>query len=413
MNNANDLHNPCPQASPDLRQSPRAQSLFQVFRQTFGQAEGVRLFSGPGRVELGGNHTDHQHGCVLAAAVDLDTLAWAAPTDDGWMRICSQGYPEIRVQTSDLTPRPEERGSSAALVRGVAAAIRQLGFPVGGFCACAVSAVPAGAGMSSSASFEILLGAILNTFFCGGSLSPLQLAQAGQQAENTFFGKPCGLMDQLACSVGGAIAVDFQDSAHPAVRQIRCDPEAAGYALCIVNSGGSHADLTAEYAAIPAEMGQIAAYFGKSVLREIPEDAFWRELPALRQTAGDRAVLRAVHFFTDNRLAQQEAQALEAGDFPRFLTLVSRSGASSAQCLQNLSCAARPAEQALPVSLALAQHLLAGQGAVRVHGGGFAGTIQAYVPLERRAAFQQGMEAALGAGCCHFVKIRPAGGMVL
>lgn len=386
--------------------------LLRSWRQAFGSTEAVRFFSAPGRVELGGNHTDHQRGHVLAAAVDLDTAACAAP-GGAEIRIRSEGYSEIRVDLARLTPQPEECGSSAALVRGIAARFRALGFPTGGFCACVVSRVPAGSGMSSSASFEVLIGTILNEFFCGGQVSPLEIAQAGRYAENEFFGKPCGLMDQLACAEGGIIAVDFENQTAPAIRRISGDFQAAGYALCIVDSGADHANLTAEYAAIPAEMQAVAAFFGKDVLQEVNETDFWQQLPALRQTAGDRAVLRAIHFFTDSRLADQEAHALEQGDFPRFLELVNRSGESSARNLQNLSCAARPAEQALPVAIALARHLLGSTGAVRVHGGGFAGTIQAYVPLAQTAEFQRGMEAVFGDGCCRFVRIRPVGGMVL
>lgn len=391
--------------------SVRLETLLNGYRQVFGTGESVRFFSAPGRVELGGNHTDHQHGRVLAAAINLDTVACAAPSGDGIIRISSAGYPKIRVDLKQLSPSTEEQGSSAALVRGVAAKFRETGFPVAGFHACIHSNVPAGSGMSSSASFEILIGTILNTFFCGGQATALQIAQAGQFAENVFFRKPCGLMDQLACAEGGVVAVDFKEETCPVVRQISCDPAVAGYALCIVNSGADHADLTAEYAAIPAEMKQAAAFFGKNVLREVDETEFWPRLSELRQTLGDRAALRAIHFFTDNRLVEEEARALEQNDFACFLELVNRSGESSARNLQNLSCAACPKEQPLSVAIALAQHLLNGQGAARVHGGGFAGTIQAYVPLDQAESFQREMEAVFGTGCCDFVQIRPRGGV--
>ncbi len=391
----------------------RLEALLRAYRHRFGADDSIRFFSAPGRVELGGNHTDHQHGRVLAAAVNLDTVACAAPDGSRHIRIRSQGYPEITVDLERLSPRPEERGSSAALVRGVAAGFQAAGFPAGGVHACVASSVPSGSGLSSSASFEILLGTILNTFFCGGKADALQIAGVGQYAENVFFGKPCGLMDQLACAAGGSIAVDFKEAARPVIRRIPCNPAAAGYALCIVNTGASHAELTAEYAAIPGEMKQAAAFFGRETLRDVEEADFWRCLPTLREAVGDRAVLRAVHFFTDNALAGEEARALEQGDFSRFLEFVNRSGESSARNLQNLSCAARPAEQPLPVAIALARRLLGGRGAVRVHGGGFAGTIQAYVPFDRKKDFRRGMEAVFGTGCCHFVRIRPVGGTVL
>lgn len=427
MNRAMDLHDqahqknfiaPSKVLSPAGKTLPadnsvRLEALLNDYRQTFGAAESVRFFSAPGRVELGGNHTDHQHGRVLAAAINLDTVACAAPSGDGTIRISSPGYPKICVDLKQLSPCAEEQGCSAALVRGVAVKFRETGFPVAGFHACIHSNVPAGSGMSSSASFEILIGVILNTFFCGGQVTALQIAQAGQFAENIFFGKPCGLMDQIACAEGGVVAVDFKDEACPVIRRIPCNPAAAGYALCIVNTGAGHSELTAEYAAIPGEMKQVAAFLGRETLRDVEETDFWRCLPALRKAVGDRAVLRAVHFFTDNALAGEEARALEHGNFPLFLEFVNRSGESSARNLQNLSCATRPAEQPLPVAIALAQRLLGGRGAVRVHGGGFAGTIQAYVPFDRKENFRRGVEAVFGAGCCNFVRIRSAGGTAI
>lgn len=391
----------------------RLTHLFERFETAFPDCGSAGFFSGPGRTELGGNHTDHQHGCVLAAAVDLDAIACAGPNGSRTVRILSDGYPEVVVELDDLTPRESERESSAALVRGIAARMTELGFAPGGFSACVSSSVLGGSGLSSSAAYEILIGVIFNHLFCDDELSMVQLAQIGQFAENRFFGKPCGLMDQMTSAVGGVVSIDFADPQFPVVRQVACDPGKYGYALCIVDSGANHADLTDEYAAIPGEMGAAAAVFGKQHLRDVDESAFWARLPEVRQTAGDRAALRAIHFFTDNALAIQQAEALKRENFEEFLRLVRQSGESSALHLQNLRCDGHPKEQAVPVAIAAAEHLLNGRGAVRVHGGGFAGTIQAYVPLEQVEAFRAGMEAILGDGCCHFLHIRPVGGAVL
>ncbi len=391
----------------------RLLALIDEFSKAFPGSGSVGLYSGPGRTELGGNHTDHQHGHVLAAAVDLDAVACAGPNGTRTVRILSAGYPEVVVDLDCLTPQESERESSAALVRGIAARIAELGYQLGGFNACVSSTVLGGSGLSSSAAYEVLIGVVFNDLFCGQKLTMVQIAQIGQYAENVFFGKPCGLMDQLTSAVGGVVSIDFQDPANPVVEQVSCDPTAYGYELCIIDSGADHADLTAEYAAIPGEMGAVARCFGKQFLGEVNEADFWQNFSSVRATAGDRALLRAIHFFTDNALAPRQAQALRAGDFELFLQLVRRSGESSALHLQNLSCASRPQEQAVPLAIAAAEHLLAGRGAVRVHGGGFAGTIQAYVPLEETETFRAGMESLLGKGCCHFLAIRPVGGAVL
>lgn len=385
------------------------------FVDVFGQNSEVGLFSGPGRTEMGGNHTDHQHGCVLAAAVELDAIACAGRSNDNCICIRSVGYPPIEIQLDSLSPREEERGSSAALVRGVAARFVELGYPIGGFQACIQSNVLSGSGLSSSAAYEILLGVILNHLFCADKVHPVSLAQIGQYAENVYFGKPCGLMDQLASSVGSIVAIDFRSSEEPVVRKIGggCAPSLFGYALCILDSGADHADLTEEYAAIPAEMGAVAAFFGESVLREVEPETFWAQLPALRRKVGDRAILRAIHFFNDNALAQQQALALAQADFAGFLSLVRQSGASSAEYLQNLYSTSAPTVQPMVLAIAAAQHLLGENGAVRVHGGGFAGTVQAYVPLEKLTEFKKGIETILGAGSCHVLRIRPEGGTVI
>lgn len=391
----------------------RLANLMDAYGKKFGKNESVSLFSSPGRTEMGGNHTDHQHGCVLAGPVNLDMMACAGA--NGTMTACiySEGYPAIEVDLTELTPQSAETGTSAALVRGIASRLHDMGHPIGGFNACVDSTVLGGSGLSSSAAYEVLIGIIFNHLFCDDTIDPITIAQIGQYAENTFFGKPCGLMDQLACAVGGIISIDFNDPSVPDVRQIHYDLRASGHVLCIIDSGADHADLTDEYAAVSEEMRAVAAYFGKKVLRDVDEKAFWANLKALRAQTGDRAVLRAMHFFADNQTALHEAQALEQDDFTRFLALVNQSGQSSATQLQNLSCASRPQEQAVPFAISLAKHLLAGAGAVRVHGGGFAGTIQAYVPVWFQDTFRSGMEAALGEGCCHFLWIRQQGGVVI
>ena len=393
----------------------RVMGLLDGFRRSFGAGEDtpVTLCSAPGRTEICGNHTDHQHGNVLAAAVDLDMLACAAPNGTGVIRFQSEGWPLVEVALDSLEPREEERESTAALVRGMAAQAIQKGYPVSGFDAYAVSDVLPGSGLSSSAACEVLLGVIENHLFCRDELEAVTIAQMGQQAENRYFGKQSGLMDQTASSVGGAVAIDFADPAAPVVRSVSVDLNALGYALCIVDSGASHASLTGEYDSIPQEMRAVAAFFGKTVLREVDEAQVLANLPALRKAAGDRAVLRALHFFSDDRRVRGEADALERGDMDTFLSLVGRSGRSSWEQLQDITPTGAVHEQAMAVALTVAERALDGQGACRVHGGGFAGTIQAFVPLERLEAFRAQVEGALGEGCCHVLNIRPVGGAVL
>ena len=371
------------------------------------------LFSGPGRTEIGGNHTDHQHGHVLCGSVDLDMICCAVPNGLNVIRILSEGYPALEVDLDQLLPRPEERNTSAALVRGVAAKVRELGHKVAGFDAWATSSVLSGSGLSSSAAYEVLVGNILNYFFCDGALDPIQIAKIGQYAENVYFGKPCGLMDQMGSSVGGAVSIDFADPSAPVVRKVDYDFSQSGHALCIVDTGSCHADLTDDYAEITQEMGAVAAHFGQQVLRDVPEEQFRAELPSLRVRCGDRAVLRAMHFYHDDRRAVEEADALEAGDFARFLALVNASGLSSSLMLQNTWSIADPKQQAIPMALTVGRELLDGAGAIRVHGGGFAGTIQAFVPVDKLTAFKTGMEALLGPDMCHILHIRPQGGCVI
>ena len=390
----------------------RCAAVLEGFSKTF-QTAPTALFSAPGRTELGGNHTDHQHGRVLAAAVNLDLLAAAAPNNSGVIRLQSEGYPLIEVDLSCLTPQSGEENTSAALIRGVAARMKELGCAVEGFDAYAVSDVPGGSGLSSSAAFEVLVGTIINGLFWDGRATAVEIAQIGQYAENVFFGKPCGLMDQMASSVGGVVSIDFADTTHPAVEQIGLDLAAQGYAMCILDSGADHADLTPDYAAIPNELRTVCQYFGKEVLREVPEADFLAALPQVRRTAGDRAVLRALHVYGDNRRVAAQVDVLRQGDFDAFLALVRESGLSSWRCLQNVVPAGYTDHQEVALALALAERALDGGGACRVHGGGFAGTIQAFVPLESLDRFQAEMERVLGRGACHVLHIRPVGGVQL
>ena len=396
------------------RARSRCIEVTEGFHQTFDRPAQA-LFSAPGRTEIGGNHTDHQRGCVLAASVDLDILAAAAPIQSGVIRVLSQGYPMTEVDLRELTPRQDEVNTSAALIRGVAARMSEMGCDLRnrGLDVYMTSTVPKGSGLSSSAAYEVLIGTMLNELFWAGHCTPVELAQIGQYAENVFFGKPCGLMDQTASSVGGVVAIDFADTAHPAVERLDVDLHAYGYALCILDSGAGHEDLTGEYSAITEELRAICRVFGKEVLREVPEEDFLAELPKVRKTAGDRAVNRAFHVYGENRRAQAEKEALRQGDFDRFLTLVRESGRSSAMYLQNIIPTGSVTAQELMVTIALCERILEGRGAVRVHGGGFGGTAQAFVPLDMLEKFKAATEAALGPGCCHVVMIRPAGGIKL
>ena len=401
-------------AGPDAGRR-RAVAVLDGFQRTFGaQADlPVTLCSAPGRTEICGNHTDHQHGHVLAAAVNLDFLACAAPNGTNTIRFQSEGWPLVEVELDTLDPKEEEKESTAALVRGMAAQAARRGYPVAGFDAYALSDVLPGSGLSSSAACEVLLGVIENHLFCRDELTAVEIAQMGQKAENLYFGKQSGLMDQTASSVGGAVAIDFADPADPVVRSVAVDLNALGYALCIVDSGASHAALTGEYDSIPKEMRAVAAFFGKDVLREVEEAQVLSQLPQLRKTVGDRAVLRALHFFADDRRAEQEADALEQRDMDAFLALVRESGRSSWELLQDITPTGAVQEQAMAVALTVAERALDGRGACRVHGGGFAGTIQAFVPLDLLEPFKSQTERALGAGSCHVLSIRPVGGTVL
>ena len=394
----------------------RALRVARGFAERFAAGDGKRsvlLASAPGRAELGGNHTDHQRGRVLCASIGLDALACAGANGLGLIRLYSEGYGELCVDTAALSaPVDAERGHTAALVRGVAAGIAARGFRVSGFDAYVASDVLSGSGLSSSAAFEVLLGCVMNALFCGGAIPPLELAAIGQAAENVYFGKPCGLLDQTACSLGGVSAIDFADPGHPQVEPIACDFERSGHSLCIVDTGSCHDDLTAEYAAIPDECRAVAAHFGADALRGVDPAAFSAEIPALRRSLGDRAVLRAMHFFAENERVSRQAAALRAGDFAAFLALVNESGRSSAELLENL-WAGDAREQPIPLALALARDALGGAGACRVHGGGFAGTIAAFVPHGLLGSFTARLEAVFGPGSCHVLRVRPEGGAII
>lgn len=382
------------------------------FADTFGK-EAERFFSAPGRTEIGGNHTDHQHGCVLAAAVDLDIFGAAAKNGSRIIRIFSEGYGMEEISLDDLEVKKEEINTTASLIRGVASKITQMGYTLGGLDMYTVSNVLKGSGISSSAAYEVLVGTVINALYCENKLTPVEIAQIGQYAENVYFGKMSGLMDQTASSVGGVVAIDFRDNANPIVRKLDFDFTKAGYALCIIDSGADHADLSDEYSAIPMEMRQVAAHFGKEVLREVALADFLTDMAAVREKAGDRATLRAYHFLKDNQRAIDEAAALEAGDFDKFLSLVKESGYSSFMYLQNVYVSGSVQHQEVAYALAACEAALAGKGAYRVHGGGFAGTIQAFVPQEMLAGFVEQMENAVGKGRCHVLSIRPAGGTEL
>ena len=384
-----------------------------AFADLFGADRPVMLFSAPGRTEVGGNHTDHQLGRVLAGSVNLDVLAIVSINEDPVVRIKSAGFDMDTVELTELTPCEKEKEHAASLIRGVCARMKDLGYAIGGFDAYTTSNVLKGSGLSSSAAFEVLIGTILSHVYNKGSVDAITIAKIAQYAENVFFGKPCGLMDQMACSVGGFTAIDFADRENPVVEKVDFDLSKSGYCLCIVNTGGNHADLTCEYAAVPAEMKSIAKHFDCDVLRQVSIPEFYAKIPELREQYGDRAVLRAIHFFDENDRAQQEKDALKSGDLDRFLALVKESGRSSYMKLQNVYSSLNVAEQGLSLALAMTEHILGEHGAWRVHGGGFGGTIQAFVPMGRLEDYRKQMESVFGENTCYVLNIRPVGGVCL
>lgn len=395
------------------KEKDRWSQLLSRFQEFFPEDEDVALFSTPGRTEVGGNHTDHNQGRVLAAAVDRDVIAAVSSASDGKIIMASEGYPMLEVDTRDLTIHPGERGTTPALVRGVCARLEQLGYAVGGFRAVMTSNVPKGSGLSSSAAFEVAVATILNHLYNGGCIPALTCAQIGQFAENVYFGKPCGLMDQTAAAVGGFVSIDFADPAHPLVHQVRYNFAGSGHEVIIVETGGDHANLTADYSSIREDMQAVAAFFGKRVLREVTREEVLTNISALRRKVNDRAILRALHFFDDNQRVEAQVTALEAGDFDEFLHLVRESGRSSWMLLQNGFSYHKPEHQGIPLAQALSQIVLGERGAWRVHGGGFAGTIQAFVPKDLVAEYIQRMEAVFGESSCYPVSIRQMGSVRL
>ena len=390
----------------------RVNNVINGFKNTFGAGE-PRVFTAPGRTEIGGNHTDHQHGCVLAAAVDLDILVAARENGTNRIRILSEGYEMETIDLNMLSPIEAERNTSAALIRGVAAKLTEMGYNIKGFDAFMISNVLKGSGLSSSAAFEIIAGTIMSGLFCGGKIDPVKIAQIGQYAENVFFGKPSGLMDQTASSVGGVVAIDFADTLNPIVKKLDFDFSKTGYALCIIDSGADHADLTDEYASIPREMKLAANAVGKEFLRETTIDEIFKNMPDVRKRAGDRGVLRTIHFLRDNERAVKEAELLENGDFDGFLNVIRESGYSSFMYLQNVTVPESSFHQEVAYTLAMCDILLNGRGAYRVHGGGFAGTVQAFVPNDMLEEFKKGIEQTVGMGSCHILSIRNVGGAEL
>ncbi len=392
-----------------IAQFQRYKELLGEFEKAFGTGRTVSFFSSPGRCEIIGNHTDHQQGHVVTAALSLDMIAAASPNGSRSVRFFSEGYSAALVDLDDLAPRPKELGTPAALIRGIATAFTRFGFFPAGFDAYISSQLPSGAGLSSSAAFECLIGTVFNAFFCHNVASPIQIAQAGRFAELEYFGKPCGLMDQLACAVGGFVSIDLEDPASPLVEPICFLPEQYDLCLFLVNTGGSHEDLTAQYAAIPAEMQAVAASFGKQTLRQVSPEQFWSQLADLRGQVPDRALVRAIHFFEEDRRAAELTCALAKGQIAQAMQLLTDSGCSSQQLLQNAWPDANPQERGLSLALALSKHILQGQGACRIHGGGFAGSILALLPEALETVYQREMEAVFGPGVCRRLTVRPVG----
>jgi galactokinase len=393
-------------------QARRWHRLTAEYRRRF-DAYGVRWFSTPGRTEIGGNHTDHNHGKVLAAAINLDTIAAAAASADGMITAYSEGYAlPFVVRLDDLSVVPGERGTTAALIRGITSRFHQLGHATGGFHACITSDVPVGSGLSSSASVEVLLATILNVLYNGGKVDGAQIAIISQYAENVYFGKPCGLMDQIACAIGGIVKIDFDDPASPVVEKIDFDFSASGYDLMVVDTGGSHADLTEDYASIPREMRSVATQFSREFCRQISKEQLLGRLFELRAQVGDRAILRALHFLQENQRVDLQVEALQHNDLDSFLELIGESGASSYKWLQNCVGSTAGTEQGIPLALALAEDFVHRYGgACRVHGGGFAGTILALIPSAHTRDFRGLMESAFGSGCVKTLRIRSLGSL--
>ncbi len=385
------------------------------FTSAFGERDNLRIISAPGRTEVGGNHTDHQHGRVLAGSVDLDIIGIVSENNDGVVRIKSEGFPQDNIDLTDLSSQENEVGRAASLIRGVLNYCKESGYKIGGFDAYTTNNVMRGSGLSSSAAFEVFVGNVISFLFNDGKIDPVEIAKIGQKAESVYFGKPCGLLDQSASALGGFTAIDFKDTTKPVVEQVAYDIESHGYSLCVVNTGGNHANLTQDYADITYECRNVSKFFNKSFLRDVSVDEFFDNIAEIKKLYGDRAVLRAIHFFNEDERAEKEKKALLNNDFNEFLRLITESGNSSFKFLQNVYSTSSVHEQGISLGLALTEQYIAksGRGACRVHGGGFAGTIQCFIPTEDVADYKKFIEKTFGEGSCFLLKIRPVGGYEL
>lgn len=391
-------------------QKPRYIRTIEKFIELFGDDRDVMVLSAPGRTEICGNHTDHNNGKVLAASINLDAIAVAAKNDDNVINEKSEGHSLNTVDISELMPSEDMYGKSASMIKGVAAGLKNNGYKIGGFDACTTSDVMGGSGLSSSAAFEVLLGTVLSHLYNDGNIDAVTIAKVAQYSENVFFGKPSGLLDQMASSVGTFVTIDFESTENPVIKKVDFDFAKSGYSLCIVDTHGNHSDLTDDYAAVRGEMESVAKALGKNVLREISSDAFFSAIPEITGKVNDRAILRAVHFYNENTRVEKAVSALENNDFDAFKQVITESGFSSFLYNQNVFTPNNPTEQKLSLALCLSQQLLEGKGAWRVHGGGFAGTIQAFVPNDCLEEYRKTMDDVFGEGSCHILIIRPVGG---
>lgn len=391
-------------------QKPRYIRTLKKFIELFGDEREVMVLSAPGRTEICGNHTDHNNGKVLAGAINLDAIAVAAKSDEMVIHEKSEGHGMNTVDISDLTPDESGYGKSASMIKGVAAGFKNNGYKIGGFDACTTSDVMGGSGLSSSAAFEVLIGTVLSHLYNEGKVDPVDVAKIAQYSENVFFGKPSGLLDQMASSVGTFVTIDFESTQNPVINKVDYDFSKSGHSLCIVDTHGNHSDLTDDYAAVRGEMESVAKAMGKNVLREIDEKDFYKEIPQLTSKVNDRAILRASHFFNENKRVDNAVKTLESNDFEQFKNIITSSGYSSYMYNQNVFTPKNPTEQKLSLALCISQQLLEGKGAWRVHGGGFAGTIQAFVPNDILEEYRSEMDAVFGEGSCYVLIIRPVGG---
>ncbi len=393
------------------RQKSRYIELINTFNQTYGEGRDVIVVSAPGRTEVCGNHTDHNHGKVLAASINLDAVAVVSKNNDNTVRVKSKGHRMNVVNLENLSPSSENYGHSTAMVKGVVARIKDLGYNIGGFDACTTSDVIGGSGLSSSAAFEVLIGTAVNSLFNAGNIDAVTIAKVAQYSENVFFGKPCGLLDQMASSVGTFVTIDFRNTEEPVIKKVDFDFSKSGHSLCIVDTGGNHSDLTDDYAAVRSEMESVAKAMGKNVLREATFEEFLEKLPQIKDKVNNRALLRAFHFYNENIRVDNAVNALEKNDFSSFKKAILESGYSSYMYNQNVYSPKSPTEQKISLALVMSEQMLKNKGAYRVHGGGFAGTIQAFVPNELLDEYKQNIESVFGEGSCHILFIRPCGGV--